>query len=572
MKRNLTELTNNYYDLLIIGGGIYGACLAWEATLGGLSVALVEKADFGAATSANSLKTIHGGLRYLQHADLKRMRESIHERTTLMRIAPHLVHPLPVLIPTYGHGMKGKEALSVALTLNDIISCDRNRLQDPQKHIPNGCIVSKRECQQMLPGIPNQELTGGAIFYDAQVYNSERLTLSFLHSAEQAGATVANYVEVTGFLQENNCVTGVEVKDVLAKNQFNIGAKTVVNTSGPWINRILGLLKGQQQPSIPFAKAMNLVTRRPLFEKHAVGISSHSEAQDSGGTNKGSRFFFIAPWRGKSMIGTSYAVCDENPDDFQVTEADIQGFLHEINQAYPSANLKREDIATVHSGLLPSSGIDHNTGEPTLAKHYHIHEHSKEGLQGLISVTGVKYTTARDVAEKVVDRILKLRGESRQSLSSLTPVYGGQIEAFETFLHAAINNPPEGLGKEVMRRLVYNYGSAYPEVLRYLDQHSTSSILQAEVLHAVRKEMAQKLSDVVFRRTELASAGHPGNEVLRTCAEIMSAELGWSRSKTEAELQDTNNILAYKHAFGEERNNGLKLVDVAVYSKNTEAK
>lgn len=110
MKRNLTELTNNYYDLLIIGGGIYGACLAWEATLGGLSVALVEKADFGAATSANSLKTIHGGLRYLQHADLKRMRESIHERTTLMRIAPHLVHPLPVLIPTYGHGMIRKRS------------------------------------------------------------------------------------------------------------------------------------------------------------------------------------------------------------------------------------------------------------------------------------------------------------------------------------------------------------------------------------------------------------------------------------------------------------------------------
>ncbi|NEP08246.1 MAG: FAD-dependent oxidoreductase, partial [Okeania sp. SIO4D6] len=274
MERNLTELTNQVYDVLVIGGGIYGATLAREASLCGLSVALVEKNDFGAATSANSLKTIHGGLRYLQNADFKRMRESIHERTTLMRIAPHLIHPLPVLIPTYGHGLKGKEALSIALAVNDLVSCDRNRLLDQQKHIPNGRVISQKKCLELLPGISTQGLTGGAIFYDAQVYNSERLNISFLRSADQKGATLANYVEVNGFIQNDNRITGVTAIDRLTGNKLDIRGQTFINTSGAWVNKILGMVNQQERSPFGLAKAMNLVTTRPLFEKYAVGITS----------------------------------------------------------------------------------------------------------------------------------------------------------------------------------------------------------------------------------------------------------------------------------------------------------
>lgn len=291
MKRNLASLTQTVYDVLIIGGGIYGASVAWEASSRGLSVALVEQSDFGGATSANSLKTIHGGLRYLQTADLKRMRESISERTTLMGIAPHLVHPLPVLIPTYGHGTKGKEALSIALKLNDLVSFDRNRLSDKQKHLPKGRVVSKTECQQLVPGLTIEGLTGGAVFHDAQVYNSERLTLAFLHSAVAQGADVSNYTKVTGFLQQENRITGVKVVDVLSENSFEIQAKTVINTSGPWVNHVLGLVKPQPpQHQMGLAQAMNVITR-PLFNHYAVGLPG-----------KG-RFWFVSPWRGKSMIG-----------------------------------------------------------------------------------------------------------------------------------------------------------------------------------------------------------------------------------------------------------------------------
>ena len=209
MQRDLTKLSQNVYDLLIVGGGIYGAGVARDASLRGLSVALVEKADFGCATSANSLKMIHGGLRYLQHGDFKRMRESIYDRRILMQIAPHLVHPLGVVVPTYGHGIKGKEVMTIALAINDIVSCDRNVGIDPHKHIPPGRTISKTECLQLLPGIDAKDLTGGAVFCDAQVYNSERLVLSFLRSAAQKNADLANYVEVIGFLQQGNCITGV---------------------------------------------------------------------------------------------------------------------------------------------------------------------------------------------------------------------------------------------------------------------------------------------------------------------------------------------------------------------------
>ncbi len=546
MERNLTKLTNKVHDLVVVGGGIYGATLAWEASLRGLSVALLEKGDFGAATSANSLKTIHGGLRYLQNADFKRMRESIHERTTLMKIAPHLIHPLPVLVPTYGHGLKGKEVLSVALAINDLVSFDRNRLPDSQKHIPNGRVISKQECLELLPDIPTKGLTGGAIFYDAQVYNSERLNISFLRSAYQKGVSLANYLEVNGFIQNDNRISGVTATDRLTGNKLDIRGQTVINTCGAWVNKIIGMANHQERSPFGLAKAMNLVTTRPLFEKYAVGISSKNSSVDPDVViNKGSRFFFIAPWRGGSIIGTEYAVYSQDPDDFQITEDDINQFITAINQAYPGAKLNREEISFVHGGMLPTTNVNPKTGEPVLAKHYQIFDHSQTGLLGLISVVGVKYTTARDVAEKVVNYLFKSLGKkSPKSVSSVTTIYGGEIENFNAFLQNAIlENKSKGLTESTIRRLVYNYGSAYPEVINYLDNpESELAVIKAEIFYAIHQEMAHKLSDVILRRTELGSAGYPGDEIIQFCAEVMSKELDWNSEKLQQEVQEIKNI------------------------------
>ena len=174
--------------MLVIGAGIYGSFVAWDAALRGLSVALVDQGDFGHATSANNFRIIHGGLRYLQHGDIRRMRQSIRERMTLMRIAPHLIHPLPFLVPTYGHLARGREAMGLALWLNDLIGFDRNQLADPEKFLPRGSVISRDRCLELFPGVDQKGLTGGAIWYDCQMLSPERLTLSLVKAAAQAGA------------------------------------------------------------------------------------------------------------------------------------------------------------------------------------------------------------------------------------------------------------------------------------------------------------------------------------------------------------------------------------------------
>ena len=550
MKRNLKEAAHDVYDLVVVGGGIYGAALAWDAVGRGLRVCLIEKSDFSSGTSANSLKIIHGGLRYLQHADFRRMRESIREQHALMRIAPHLVHPLPVLIPTYGNGMRGKTVLATAVNLTRLIGFDSYRQRDAGCGMPRGRVVSRQEVMKLLPGIESERLTGGVIFFDAQVYNSERLLMSFLRSASAAGAVLINYAEVTGFLEQADSVAGVTVRDALGGDRFHVRGKMVVLACGPWTDRVTGLLARKQlKPSAGFVKAVNLVTRL-IFEKYAVGISTRERNGDPAALDdKRNRLLFIAPWRQRSLIGTAYIDTKEDPDQLKITDRDLQDFLDQVNVACPSADLKREEVTFVHGGLVPRARKGASKGSVDLAKQYQIRDHREEGVKGLISLIGVKYTTARDVAQKTVDQVFRSWDRKPpQSRSSLSPLYGGHMERFDEFVKAQIACR-NGLGEEALRRLIYNYGSAYPEVLRHLhfsDRRSpcadNSAILKAEVLHGVRTEMAQKLADVVFRRTELGSAGHPGKEALQACAETMSAELGWSALRTRQELQEVEDI------------------------------
>ncbi|MFQ5865488.1 MAG: glycerol-3-phosphate dehydrogenase/oxidase [bacterium] len=554
MKRDLAQITGKQHDVLIIGGGIYGICAAWEAALRGLSVALVEKGDFGSATSSNSLKIIHGGLRYLQHADFRRMRESISERRTLMRIAPHLVHPLPCLMPTYGHALKGKEIMALALLLNDLIGFDRNGLADPQKFMPRGRVLSKDECKQLIPGVDEEGLSGGALWYDCQVYNTERMLISILRSAVEAGAVVANYVEMLGFKKNGDRVTGIVAKDTLSGDEFDITAKLVINNTGPWVNIILSKLDGRlAEPRVKLSAAMNLVVRKQLNPKYAVGIWSKSQFKDEDALiSKGSRLLFVTPWRDYSLVGTTHIPYQGDTEQFKITEKNITAFMQEVNEAYPAAKLRREDVTYFYGGLLPIDGYNHQTGDVKLLKHYQIIDHKKEdNVEGLISVISVKYTTARDVATKTIDYAFhKLGNKAPKSQTSVTPIFGGNIEQFEDFLHQEKSKAPKGLNERIITQLVYNYGSEYHRILNLCDEnpewgdplHDTSQVLKAEVLNAIRDEMALKLSDVVFRRTELGSAGNPGDESLKSCATIMATELGWDKARVQKELEEVRNV------------------------------
>ena len=541
MKRELSSLERQTFDLVVVGAGVYGAVAAWDAALRGLSVALIDKGDFGGATSFNNLKTVHGGLRYLQHAGFRRMRESVRERRTLMRIAPHLIQPMPFLLPTYDQGLRRRPLLAVAMLLNDLVGFDRNRDTDPNKFLPPGRVVSRQECRRLLPGVPEEGLTGGAFWYDAQITNSDRLTLTFVISAAKAGAQVANYVEAVGFLREGARVCGVEAKDVLDGERLAIRSRVVMNASGPWVDRVLDTLDGESRPRLfHFSKAMNLVTR-PILRDIAVGLSNRNRGQ----------VLFVIPWRDVSLVGTRHAGYEGAPDDVEAKEEDIQQLLEEINHAYPPAQLRRHDVRLVHRGLLPMTPGGENGDSVTLVKRHRIHDHRSEGVDGLISMVGVKYTTARDVAEKAVDRVFDLLGKSPpRARTATTPIYGGSMGRFPEFLDQEVRRNPLQLREPSLRHLIGTYGSAYTDVIRHVEEDSGnalpvvegSPVLKAEVLHAVREEQAVDLASVILRRTELGSAGHPGRSCLEACTAVIASELGWDPRKTAAEIESMEEI------------------------------
>ena len=561
MIRAVPAFSRKVYDVAVIGGGIYGAAVAREAVTRGLSVALVEQGDFSAATSANSHKIIHGGLRYLQHADFKRMRESIRERSTLLRIAPHLVHPMPFLLPTLRRSLTGKMIMWAGLHLSDAIAFDRNRKLSGRHRIPRGRVISRAECLNLCPGMDRPDLTGGALFFDAQVHNPDRLTLTTLRAAAEAGADLANYVQVVGFLERNRVIAGVKVQDLLTGAVVEVSARCVVNCSGPWVSRTLDLLSTPiRRPRIAMLKAMVLVTR-PLTRDIAIGLPSSSEYRDEDALiHRGNRYLFVTPWRERSLVGTFQGPCDDDdPNRACPTLTEMEASLREVNSSLPSANLKRGDVTFVNAGFIPGGDSGSQHGDAQWLKHAEIMDHEREdGLRGLMSVVGVKYTTARGVGEHVVDVLeAKLGRPRRPSRTAQLPLPGGEISDLDQFVDIETRTRPSGISEEVIQHLVSAYGARYREILKYGEEDPVwnvpvshgGRVIQAEVLHGIRREMAQTLGDIVFRRTELGTAGHPGEACLERCVGILRRELGWGRSRAHSEIDRVEAVFSERSAL-----------------------
>jgi glycerol-3-phosphate dehydrogenase len=274
--------------------------------------------------------------------------------------------------------------------------------------------------------------------------------------------------------------------------------------------------------------------------------------------NKGSRFLFITPWRGHSLIGTAYTLAAPETEHLQIMSQDIDHFLADINGAYPAAQLRPQDVSFVHGGFVPMMGTHPVTGDIQLAKHHQIRDHRQDGWHGLVSVVGVKYTTARYVAEKVVDHVFAVwEQRPMRSRSATIPLYGGGMEHYTDFLHTEIQRRPDGLTEDMVRHLVSNYGTAYTEVLSYVHEHrgaeGWAAVVAAEILYGIEHEMAQKLSDIVLRRTDLATAGHPGHGCLWECAKVMGSRLGWNQARMQQEIDEVSAIFPvcreqYHHA------------------------
>jgi len=549
MVRDLDRLGETEFDLVVVGGGVYGVCAAWRAALNGLTACVIERDDFGGATSSNSLKVIHGGLRYLQHLDLRRMRESIRERSLLIRMAPHLVSPLPFVIPTYGHGVKGREILGLALRVNDLVSWDRNRGLARERNLPPGRMLSRAEMLERFPGIREDGLTGGALWYDGLSYDSGRLLLAFLESALRAGAAAANYIEATGFVERDRTVTGVLARDAQTGRDLVLRSRMVLNAAGPWVDDVLGRLSSSPETrAFHRSKAINLVTRQ-LFPDVALGLQGPARFRDTDAAlDKGFRLFFVVPWRSHSLIGTRHFPSDAEPDALEVSAAEIDTFLDEINAAYPPARLSATDVVGVYRGMLPRDAGTSATEEVQLEKHPLVIDHERDhGIRGLMTVVGVKWTTGRLVAFETVDRICRKLGRADGRDGLAPPLAGSPGADVVTFVERGLAAAPRGLPRESALHVLRCYGTASAEIFRLAAEDPSlgrpvvegSAVIGAQIVHAVRAEMALHLDDVVFRRTDLGTAAGLGPADLEAGVKLMGHESGWGADRQRREIDAT---------------------------------
>jgi len=528
MIRDPDRLNGRTFDVLVVGGGIYGLTIAYDAAQRGLSVALIERDDFGSGATFNHLRTIHGGLRYLQSLDLKRARESVRERRTVARIAPHAVEPLPFALPLYRSLTRGKLAMRAGFLLDRLVSARRNAGVAGSHRLPGGRVYSRGSAIAKFPGLKRQGLKGAAVWYDYVTLEPDRLTFAWAVAAHEHGAVLVNHVEAMAILREGGRAAGVRVRDVLSNAAMDVPARLVVNATGGAADRLLqsvGLTSG-----VPRLRAMNLVTRRDAGEEAL------------GGRGASGRNLFMVPWRDRAVFGTweSDQACEGN--DGTISEGELARFISDLNGAFPALDLTPADVTLVHHGVVPAVLAG---GRARLEGHDRIRDHAAEGIDGLVTVAGVKYTTARAVAERVTDLLMKkLQKAAVSSKTATTVLPGGSIRDVGLAIADARREHDEGLPTDTIPHLIAGYGSRYRDVIEIADSRPDlrkrvardSPVIGAQLVLAARAEMAVTLSDVLIRRTPVGALGYPGDDAVVYAADIVGAELRWSADRKQAEI------------------------------------
>lgn len=558
MQRSLNGLADHEFDVLVIGAGAFGAAAAWDATLRGLRVALIDQADFGGGASAECFKMVHGGIRYLQHGDVRRLRASCHERSALLRIAPHLVRPLPVVVPTFGSGRNGKLLLGTGMYLYDLLTAGRNAgIADASRRIPGTRLLSRGELLGVFPELEQPKLTGGAVFVDGQMYNPARLVLAFVRSASLRGAAVANYVRATRFIWNDRAVCGVRARDMLEGEDFDIRARLVLNAAGPWAEYLLADTEmfGSYRRG-HFSRDAYFVVRRAPRSVYALALPGQSRDRDSL-VSRTARHLFAVPWRGYTLVGVWHRLFSEPPDTAVVQEAELQSWLAEMNASHPALQLRRDEICYAHCGLVPFGGGTVGVNELSFGKESRFIDHRRShGITGLVTLIGIRYTTARGDAARALDLLLQQWSGTAPppAATASTPLVGGDVPDIGLQRAGALAARPQMLEPRSLDALLCNHGSRIDEVLSIATEPGEarrlgeSDTLLAEVTHAVRNEMAMRLDDVVFRRTDLGSAAHPGHAALEQAAHRMQQLASWSEQRRRQELERTEAFLQRHHA------------------------
>jgi len=543
MERFIEKNPHEKFDVIVIGGGISGASVAYEAATRGLKVALLEKKDFSWATSAATSKMIHGGLRYLVNGEVRLVRESLRERRVLENIAPNYVYPQPIMMMHHKKPLKNnKRVVKVGMLLYDALSYDKNRTWDPCKRIPAHKTISRREVLRQEPHVRAEGLAGASVFCDCMSIFPERLTLAFIKSAVAHGAKAANYAKVEGFLMDaGNRVAGVKVKDLLNGKVHDIAGTVTVNCGGPWADLLLDMAKpdGKDAPMLRRSEGIHIITaKRLLSGQYIVGSMTPS-----------GRHFFLIPWRNHTLIGTTDKPFNGNPDDYRVTRESIMELIDDVNRSFGDGKLSYEDVKHTYGGLRPL--VEKETRETyTSSRKYEIYDNKDAGLDGLITVEGGKYTTSRRLAENCLKIVaVKLGRNLGKSVTNKKFLTGCEIKDLNFFMNEA-RAQDNGLSPATLEYLARNYGTEYREIAKLAreDQSLSETLnndgeIQAQVVYAVRNEMARTLSDIVMRRTGIGTLGNPGEEVLRKVADVAARELRWDKEKTEKEIAAVVHLL-----------------------------
>lgn len=497
MQRDTVQLTRDSYDVLVIGGGIHGLCAAYDAQTRGFRTALVDRGDIGAGVSANHQRTIHGGLRALQSGNLAKTRTQIRERRAWARIAPHLLRPLPFLFGTYRTPKRSRTAVRLGLKAYDFIARHRNADVTPELHLPKGRLESAAATKRLFAGVDERGLTGGAMWYDYQTTQAERLTWAVAQAAADAGATLANYVHVEG---PNAAKSGVTAIDQLTGKPFEIQATVVILAAADGLGALHTAFGLGAAP--PLVRAMNLLIDRPAIDMALV-------APIPSGAGAG-RMLTAVPWRGFRLVGTSQSSAPVQAGT-HASDAEIDAFLAEANVAFPRLQAARADIRLVQQGLVPAVKTARGWD---LLPDFQIQEHASRA--NVITIVGAKYTTARLAAEHAIDLAAKRVGHAGQRCRTAVTVlpHAGIADVEGQLLETARELDVE-LDLTTQRHLAAWYGAEGEAVLRFAVASpwgletlaSDSPLLSAEIAYARDRLMAVTLDDAVYRRTALGGTG-----------------------------------------------------------------
>lgn len=524
MQDRLGELPTEY-DLVVVGGGINGAGVARDAALRGYRVALVERGDFGAGTSSRTSKLVHGGVRYLEHGAFHLVWEASRERRLLLRLAPHLVRPLPFVFPVFREARFGTGRLRAGMLLYDLLAAFRN--------VHSHRMLSLRRSATWREGLREDGLRGAALYWDAAM-DDARLVLANVRGARAAGAEILNRAAAT-LRFDGGTVTGIEVHDLESGARATWRSACVVACTGPWTNGFLAVLPGAPRP-LATTRGSHIVVRK--LSEQAFTLAAGRDG----------RVFFVLPWLGATLIGTTDVEDGGDPDRVAPSEEEIGYLLAEANRAFPSARLDRSDVQAAFAGLRP---LLRASGTASARSREHA---LLEPAPGLFAVAGGKYTTYRAVAEQAVDRLGRRIGRRGACRTRGMPLPGGDLawsaaehwnEGPRFMTQARDLAARARVAAETARRWLAIYGSEAqlvadrvavdPTLAAPLCPHHPHT--RAEVLHAVQHEMALHLEDWFLRRSRTAFTACNGIDAIEPVAQLFAAALGWSDADRRRDIE-----------------------------------